>query len=170
MAFATDAKQQAAQSQEKFIADLYNQEMISSFTRNLPPKHGTGGMTMADLIDRDAVLSKLKNHADLFKGSTVHDDIVRRDEATAAIAEIINAPAVNHWIPCSERLPEKECYALIYFGQGTTAEGITDAWYDGKSWNYTNSIIENGAEWEETVWIPHEVTHWMPLPEPPEKE
>lgn len=56
---------------------------------------------MADLIDRDALLLKQKAHADLFADSIVHDDIVRRDEATAALAEIINAPAVNSWIPCS---------------------------------------------------------------------
>jgi hypothetical protein len=123
--------------------------------------HGTGGLTM-DLIDRNALESFYESGTD--PNDTYADMTFIRAE------HIENAPAVNRWIPCSERLPEKECYALIYFGQGTTAEGITDAWYDGKSWNYTNSIIENGAEWEETVWIPHEVTHWMQLPEPPEKE
>jgi hypothetical protein len=119
-----------------------------------------------DLIERDAALARI----DCCLGNSLGG----RKEFDSGLMQarkfVISTPAVNRWIPCSERLPEKECYALIYFGQGTTAEGITDAWYDGKSWNYTNSIIENGAEWEETVLIPHEVTHWMPLPEPPEKE
>ena len=39
-------KQQAAQSQEKFIVGLYNQMMISGFTRNLPQKHGTVELAM----------------------------------------------------------------------------------------------------------------------------
>jgi len=124
---------------------------------------------MADLIDRDHVAQAIEAY--LCSQCDHNTDCDPECIACPHLdgAKILKSvPAVNRWIPCSERLPEKECYALIYFGQGTTAEGITDAWYDGKSWNYTNSIIENGAEWEETVWIPHEVTHWMPLPEPPE--
>lgn len=42
----TVVKQQAAQSQEKFIVGLYNQMMLSGFTRNLPPKHGTVELAM----------------------------------------------------------------------------------------------------------------------------
>lgn len=42
----TVVKQQVAQSQEKFIVDLDNQEMIFGFMRNLPPKHGTVELTM----------------------------------------------------------------------------------------------------------------------------
>lgn len=68
---------------------------------------------MADLIDRDALLLKQKAHADLFADSTVHDDIVRRDEATAALAEIINASTVNRWISCSERLPNEAGEYLV---------------------------------------------------------
>ena len=72
---------------------------------------------MNDLIDRDALLLKQKAHADLFIDSTMHDDIVRRDEATAALAEIINAPSVNRWIPCSERLPEDNAEVLVSFAR-----------------------------------------------------
>lgn len=42
----TVAKQQVVQSQEKFIVDLDNQEMIFGFTRNLQPKHGTVELAM----------------------------------------------------------------------------------------------------------------------------
>jgi hypothetical protein len=117
---------------------------------------------MADLIDRDAVLSKLKNHADLFKGGTVHDDIVRRDEATAAIAEIINAPAVNRWIPCSERLPEIDKDVLVYY----------TLWKDNPihiaHLQYDCMLFESSDG--EFNFKASAVTHWMPLPEPPEKE
>lgn len=46
-------------------------------------------------IDADALYLKHKSHADLFKGSEIHDDIVRRDEATMALAEILNAPTIE---------------------------------------------------------------------------
>ena len=42
----TDVKQQAVPSQETFIVDLDNQEMIFGFMRNLPPKHGTVELAM----------------------------------------------------------------------------------------------------------------------------
>lgn len=117
---------------------------------------------MADLIDRDALLLKQKAHADLFADSTVHDDIVRRDEATAALAEIINAPAVNSWIPCSERLPEKAgrylCYLyyavppyhLLHPERDTYVHDVSIQDFDGKS--FISAVVA-----------------WMPLPEPPEE-
>lgn len=46
MESVTVVKQQVAQSQEKFIVDLDNQEMIFGFMRNLPPKHGTVELAM----------------------------------------------------------------------------------------------------------------------------
>lgn len=46
-------------------------------------------------IDADALFLKQKSHADLFKGSDIHDDIIRRDEATTALAEILNAPTIE---------------------------------------------------------------------------
>ena len=46
------------------------------------------------LIDANALFLKQKSHADLFKDSKTHDEIIRRDEATAALAEIINTPTI----------------------------------------------------------------------------
>ena len=46
-------------------------------------------------IDADALSLKQKSHADLFKGSEIHDDIIRRDEATMALAEILSAPTIE---------------------------------------------------------------------------
>lgn len=55
-------------------------------------------------IDADALYLKHKSHADLFKGSEIHDDIVRRDEATMALAEILNAPTIEADIDRAEIL------------------------------------------------------------------
>ena len=75
---------------------------------------------------------------------------------------------VSDWIPCSERLPESVGNKVIVF---CTGEDVSDyvgfghyekfkhieRWYN----------LETGfpfADWGLTV------THWMPRPEPPEKE
>jgi hypothetical protein len=65
----------------------------------------------------------------------------------------------NEWIPVTDSLPEKNrCSVLIALSWEQTDIG----WYDkdDKCWQseFVNSY-EDG-----------EVTHWMPLPEPPETE
>lgn len=112
---------------------------------------------MADLIYRDALLLKQKAHADLFADSTVHDDIVRRDEATAALAEIINAPSASRWIPCSERLPEVGIPVLIY-------DKHHKAFFVAK-------LDEDYFGFSSNMWHhPADVPFWMPLPEAPKED
>lgn len=127
---------------------------------------------MADLIDRDALLLKQKAHADLFADSTVHDDIVRRDEATSALAEIINAPSVTRWIPVEDALPEIKEYhisetVLCYCDSGALAIARLEE----------NGFGQVGFNCEEDdgygYYSVGKVLYWMPIPEipePPEKE
>ena len=60
------------------------------------------------------------------------------------------------WIPVTERLPEKNRCILICSKQGGIAEGV----YMG------------GRAWIQYRWnaVGMDVTHWMPLPEPPKEE
>ena len=63
---------------------------------------------------------------------------------------------VNRWIPCSERLPEKYTEVLAYspfWGK------IVVALWNGEYW------LE---QWTDDDLQSSEITHWMPLPEPPE--
>lgn len=66
-------------------------------------------------------------------------------------------PKVRHgrWISCSERLPEEDVPVICYMriGEIVIMEYGGDGWYSGI-----------------TRYNPRAVTHWMPLPEPPEKE
>ena len=63
------------------------------------------------LIDADALFTKQKSHADLFKGSDKHDDIIRRDEATMALAEIQNAPTIEAELVLHGRWDEIVCFS-----------------------------------------------------------
>ena len=108
---------------------------------------------MADLIDRDAVAYKVKSCI------TIPADNEWDSGYNTAMAEakqyIENAPAVNRWIPCSERLPESFIYVLCAGRDGIgILRYIGSKWLDDEAHAYTTT----------------EITHWMPLPEPPESE
>lgn len=70
---------------------------------------------------------------------------------------IANGVTIQKWIPVSERLPENDQYALCLF---------TDGSYHVFQWNYIDWMWNDGCEW----WQEKDVTHWMPLPEPPKGE
>ena len=68
---------------------------------------------------------------------------------------IANGVTVQKWIPVTERLPEEDGYYLVYCGE-----------YDGICVIYYENLVTKGkwmCKWKE-------VTHWMPLPEPPRGE
>ena len=57
----------------------------------------------------------------------------------------------NQWIPCSERLPEKDEEVIVYlFGDSPYL-----AWFDGLEWQTEDFTIEDDEK----------PTAWMPLPE-----
>ena len=73
-----------------------------------------------------------------------------------ALDMAIEALERTRWIPVSERLPEKDKSVFVF-----TDCGETDFAYIGHT---TGHWFTNGM-----LLIPT-VTHWMPLPEPPEQE
>jgi hypothetical protein len=62
--------------------------------------------------------------------------------------------AMLTWISVEDRLPEKHTAVLVY----TDMHGNHAASFDGEEW-----FCDYGGEW-----LFPNVTHWMPLPEPPE--
>ena len=83
------------------------------------------------------------------------------DKLTSLTDRVADLEAERRWIPVSERLPEVEEYAcsvsVLVFRNGYT---VAEAWYDfeEENWHKSNAIgmLIDG------------VTHWMPLPEPPD--
>jgi hypothetical protein len=64
---------------------------------------------MADLIDRDLTIHELE----AFRESCIANLLrMSFDDITDVVKDI---PAVNRWIPCSERLPEDNAEVLVSF-------------------------------------------------------
>lgn len=83
---------------------------------------------------------------DLSRGNSVS-----RDEVLEFMLAF-NHPKPN-WIPCSERMPEANTRVLIWW-----IDGVNCATLYGSVWETDEgNFPEVGS-----------VTHWMPLPEPPE--
>lgn len=108
-----------------------------------------------DLIDRDALEAKIRENSMRIRFF---------DPSVNVILHLIRyAPAVNRWIPCSERLPEKTGYYLVCdsIAKFDNIRGRQDV---------SKYVIgRHGGHWYGAISREH-ITHWMPLPEPPEKE
>lgn len=77
-----------------------------------------------------------------------------------AVADYLlhNGVTIQKWIPVTERLPENEGWYMVYTkNKGDHARKINKAQYYHHSWH------GNGGRWDN-------VTHWMPLPEPPKED
>ena len=77
------------------------------------------------------------------------------DELRARIAEL---EAAQRWIPVSERLPQIGVRVLFY---NNFITNIHKGWFSGDEWTSDIGIFYNGDKLKR-------ITHWMPLPEPPE--
>ena len=99
---------------------------------------------MADLIDRDALMKDLR--------SDCPESDVCIAETSCIECIVGRQPALNRWIPCSERLPEENEPVLCYLRTGDfLIMELDGAWFEGIHRYSLNSV-----------------THWMPL-EPPEE-
>lgn len=110
---------------------------------------------MDELIRRSDVIGLLEDMLLFGEYDIIAGSFSKADEEKAYRA-INDIPAVNRWIPCSERMPETDTPVICYMriGQILVMElSDDDGWYCGI-----------------TRYNPRAVTHWMPLPEPPESE
>ena len=67
---------------------------------------------------------------------------------------------MGKWIKCSEMLPEEGEDVIVYDGLGQVHEGCYFRYGDGVVWEIPSY---NPSYYDEV-----NVSHWMPLPEPPE--
>ena len=97
-------------------------------------------------------------------------NIERKDNEKIADHLIANGVPVQKWIPVTERLPkggngeDLSENVIAYLNNGEIAEVCT-GWCNGDQW-----WLIYGDRDTHTAWGLGAVTHWMPLPDPPEGE
>lgn len=98
------------------------------------------------LIDADVLKEELTSHFDLELEPVIEKEVLRMIDEQETISV-----ASPKWISVKDRLPNFEQPVLAYSGEEL---GIGFAYLDGDGKWYGDC---------------GDVTHWMPLPEPPEK-
>lgn len=100
------------------------------------------------------------------------------DEVNEACRMGMEALERTRWISCSERMPEKGMQLLLYVPKtekarqsGIFTGELKEVKANNGSGNFWNRPTP-GSDWTLWGWSYFEkpnVTHWMPLPEPPEE-
>ena len=113
------------------------------------------GEIMAEYVDRFAL----------------RDALYDADAITMRGVKIINQfptavdTATVQWIPVTERLPDNDDFVLVVASGQAGNIRLDNAFELGQFSMSEGWILEMWPEWEDP-----KVTHWMPLPEPPEAE
>ena len=95
-----------------------------------------------DIVNRKQIDS---DAPDLFTMLHDYDEEVKK----------LNLRCVRNWVSCKDKMPEHQSVVLIYYHEGTDILQFMDGdWFHYEEGNVTNRNI----------------THWMPLPEPPKQE
>lgn len=112
---------------------------------------------MADLIERDALMKKI---CDNECGSVCEEEC--ENVFCNFYDYIMDAPAVNRWIPCSERLPDDFVWCLVCMSDGCIRLGKWNGEYDEQGVWWVSHPLSGGK-----LYRIKNVPFWMPLPEPP---
>ena len=91
---------------------------------------------------------QLANALDAIDNGKTLNDVWEEAQPNAAVPYKPTLPPPNGWVSVEERLPEPTYCVLVY---------TTD---------YSIEVDARGSDGE---WMSYEVTHWMPLPVPPDR-
>ncbi|EGM1787316.1 DUF551 domain-containing protein [Salmonella enterica subsp. enterica] len=104
-------------------------------------------------------------HAALLNGDIFRENSISSTNNFREIAETsTNSPVIpGSWISCSERMPNDKQYVWCWGKSYGWTEYDTFEWYYDWSRNKWWAVTDDGEE------PASKVTHWMPLPEPPQE-
>lgn len=106
---------------------------------------------MAVLNEHDAIMQKITG------SETVSGEFLN-DALSCFHKNIIGKPEVNNWIPCSERMPNKDGDYLCISNQEIKILPYRNGEFYGICFDGVLRCCNSS------------VTHWMPIPEPPKGE
>lgn len=116
---------------------------------------------MADLIDRDELRKDFCNMCE-----AMQPEMIDCEKKECISMQIIGAqPTVNRWISVEDALPEKD-KSYITYSETTKYCNHNEIPEESR----INILYFNGEEWYDEECRYYNVTHYMPIPEPPEKE
>ena len=95
-------------------------------------------------------------------GSPRHSDLWGYEEALYEIQKLLKEDSAQQWIPCSERLPEKDGWYLVSLGNEWTSDGFGKVTDPQKVYN---SMVRL-SEFVDGRFYHGMVTAWMEKPEP----
>lgn len=125
---------------------------------------------MADLIERNAVLAEIGEFQIRFNEIGDSHERVAYASAEHCMLVIKAAPAVNRWISVEDALPERNgCYLVwrprFYIDGDRECAEATVCYFDGHdTWHDSYGVDFSRVLGKD------DITHWMPLPDPPESE
>ena len=114
---------------------------------------------MGDLISRSGLEMAIKRQycTDCNSYDGVRCRACHADDMLALVDDMVDAGP--RWISVEERLPDKGVFVVVYYGH--FIGNLMDVYmWDGECWRSSTGYLEDAEN----------ITHWMPLPEPPEEE
>lgn len=113
---------------------------------------------MNDLISRQQAIGAIAEYARKLK----EEKYRAGSKVTRECYRILTALPEMGWIPCSERLPEKDAIYLVTFASGNVG---TSSWHRKTEYNRGFDRYMTGIFGDGSTEI-FGVIAWMPLPEP----
>lgn len=107
-------------------------------------------------MTREKVIKLLRKFVHQFDGRDVEDAFV--EDVLESAADMLEQDAKTGWISVKDRLPPTKGYYLVCtYTAFYRTQCISKVFFDGKLWGSVRKRYAN-------------MTHWMPLPEPPKED
>ena len=106
---------------------------------------------MSDMISRATAIEAFAGKPPEYYHTSYICDVIKELPAVDAV------PVVQRWISVKDKLPSKQGFYLTFIPEMARVA----LYYNGYDWIVDDDFYAFGA---------YEITHWMPLPEPPKMD